>query len=92
VIALGLAAFLTVNVALIAYSTRAGQLRDDNRIPISQTVDDDVTLLRVELELLSTDVSVLLADARTVSGAFVGSTESVLDRSEEHTAERAPES
>jgi len=78
-IALGLAAFLTVNVALIAYSTRAGQLRDDNRIPISQTVDDDVTLLRVELELLSTDVSVLLADAQTVSGAFVGSTESVLD-------------
>ncbi len=79
VIALGMASFLTVNVALIAYSVRAGQLREDNQVPISQTVDDDITLLRVELELLSTDVSVLFADARTVSGAFVGSTESALE-------------
>lgn len=79
VIALGVAAFLTVNVALIAYSTRAGQMREDNRIPLSHTISDEVTLLRVELELLSTDVSVLLAEPQTARGTFVGSTESALD-------------
>lgn len=78
VLALGLAAFITVNIALLAYSSRAGQMRDDNRIPITQTINSGVTLLRVELNLLSTDVNVLLAEPNSIGGEFVGSTESQL--------------
>ncbi len=76
VIALVLTAALAVNVALIAFSARAGQMREDYRLPITEQISPDVTLLRVDVSLLNSDLNLLLADPAAIEGEFVGSLES----------------
>lgn len=78
VVALAVTLAVAFNVGLIAYSTRSGQYREDNRIPLAQAISGDVNLLRVEANLLTTDVNILLADPQSIGGEFVGSLESTL--------------
>lgn len=73
VVSLGLVA----GVALVAYSSRATQFRDDQQLTISQPIEDDITLLAVNVDTLSTDVEILAGTQNDViTGEFVGSAES----------------
>ncbi len=77
-IALVIGVGITVALAAASFSTRATQLRDDNQAPINQTIGADITLLRVEVDTLATDVEIVrsLAGGRLVGGLFSGSQES----------------
>lgn len=77
-VALAVSLAIAVNVGLLAYSTRSAQTRDDNRIPIEAVISTGVNLLRVEADLLTTDVNVLLSESGAVSGEYVGSLENTL--------------
>lgn len=78
VVALALTVTLVFNVALIAFSARANQPRTDYRVAIRESISPDVNLLRVSVELLAADLNILLAERGTISGAFVGSEESLV--------------
>jgi hypothetical protein len=80
VIALLVGLILTGALAAVSFSTRATQLRDDNQIPISQAISPAITLLRVEVDTLATDVEIVrsLDSGRLVGGLFSGSAESNL--------------
>ena len=73
VIVLGLSGALVAGVAYAAYTNRAGQLRDDQRVPIDQTVGDDVALLVVNVNILDTDVEVFSSSGARIGGEFTGS-------------------
>lgn len=79
VAALVVSAALVGVVAVVAFNSRSAQQRDSYQEIISETVSPDITLLRVQIELLSTDVELLRSlDANQISGRFTGSTESHL--------------
>lgn len=69
---------LVGGVASYAFSARATQQRDDYREPVLQAVGPNVTLLRVQVRTLATDIELLrrLGTDRVVTGQFVGSLES----------------
>ncbi|MBZ0280109.1 MAG: hypothetical protein K8L97_05175 [Anaerolineae bacterium] len=76
---------LIVSVALVgglaasAYSSRATQERSDYQEVIAQPIDSGITLLRVSVNTLGTDVEIVRSLASgTVSGQFSGSSESLL--------------
>jgi hypothetical protein len=74
-----LTAILVGGVATYSFSTRAEQQRDDNRVNFEQPVSDGITLLRVRLHTLTTDVILARAlDGGSISGEFVGSSESAI--------------
>lgn len=81
VIALALTAFIAVNIAVIGYSSRSTQQRDDRRVPVAQAIGEGVTLLTVDISVLSSDVRITLdtSAGRVVTGEFVGSRESAFD-------------
>jgi multidrug transporter EmrE-like cation transporter len=81
VIALVIALALAGGVAAVAFSSRQNELRDDTRQPISQLIPADITLLRVNASVLSTDVDVFSsADPATgVSGEFLGAIDNRID-------------
>jgi len=67
-------------IATAAYSSRSSQLRDDNRVQDTITVEDDITTLLIDVETLQTQVEFFAAtDERTINYEFVGSSESDLD-------------
>lgn len=76
-IALVLSAALAGGVATYAFSTRTAQQREDNRQPIAQPVSANITLLRLSVSTLTTDVELLrsLDPSRTVIGEYLGSSE-----------------
>ena len=76
-IALAISVALVVNVALIAFSVRTSQQRDDNVQQIAQEIGSDVSLLQLSVDTLRTDlnIGVSLVDDKIVSGEFIGSTE-----------------
>jgi len=76
-IAFLLTAVLVGGMAAYSLSTRAEQQRDDNQLEFAQPVGEGITLLRVRLQTLATDVILgrTLGD-QVVSGRFLGSTES----------------
>lgn len=81
VIALALTAFIVVNIALLAFSGRASQQRTDQTVVVAETIGPNVTLVSMEINLLSSDID-LVADTsgqRTVTGQFIGSTESAVE-------------
>jgi hypothetical protein len=80
VIALLVGLALTGALAAVAFSTRATQLRDENQTPINQVIGPEITLLRVEVDTLATDVEIVrsLEGGRQVGGLFSGSQESDL--------------
>jgi hypothetical protein len=70
-------ALLVGGLAAYSFSTRAVQQRDDNQVEFAQPVGDGITLLRVRLQTLATDVILARsAGESAISGSFVGSTES----------------
>lgn len=76
-IALILTAVLVGGMAAYSFSTRAEQQREDNRVEFAQPVGEGITLLRVRVQTLATDVELVRSlEANSVSGEFVGSTES----------------
>jgi hypothetical protein len=77
-LALVLSAALVGGVAALAFSTRAAQQRDDYRESVLQPVAPQVTLLRLRISTLATDIELLrrVGSDRVISGAFVGSAES----------------
>jgi len=80
VIALALTGAVVVNVALVAYSSRAGELRNDQRVPVSIAIPQGVTLLTLDIGTLATDVQITFDASldHTVTGEFIGSTESLI--------------
>jgi hypothetical protein len=79
-IALLVGLLLTGALAAVSFSSRATQLRDDNQTPINQVIGPDITLLRVQVDTLATDVEIVraLAGGRAIGGLFSGSQESEL--------------
>jgi hypothetical protein len=77
-LALVVTAALVGGVASYAFSARATQQRDDYREPVLQAVGPNVTLLRIQVRTLATDIELLrrLGTDRVVTGQFVGSPES----------------
>lgn len=68
---------LVGGVTFYAYSSRATQQRSDQQFPIEQPIEDDVTLLAVNVNTLSTDVEIRAGtDPQMLTGEFIGSTES----------------
>jgi hypothetical protein len=78
IFALVLSAGLVIGLALAAFTTRATQQRDDYRETVNQAIGADVTLLRLQIQALATDIELLprLGTERVISGEFVGSLES----------------
>ncbi|MFN8375345.1 MAG: hypothetical protein U0694_21015 [Anaerolineae bacterium] len=77
-IALILSVALVAGVAYAAFTTRAQQQRDDQQQSFEEPLPEGLTLLRVRISTLATDVDVVLAPegAARIAGRFVGSTES----------------
>jgi hypothetical protein len=77
-LALIVSAALVAGVVTAAFSTRASQQRSDYQAPVLQEVGPTVTLLRVRIRTLATDVELLrrVGADRVITGQFTGSTES----------------
>lgn len=77
-IALLVSVALVTGVVTYAFSTRSQQQREDYQQTITQAIDNNISLLRLRLETLATDIDIQSStlDDRQVSGEFVGSTES----------------
>lgn len=77
-LALVVTAALVGGVASYAFSARATQQRDDYQEPVLQAIGPDVTLLRLQIRTLATNVELLrrVGSDRVVSGQFTGSSES----------------
>src|SRR5690606_33970399 len=69
---------LAGGVAALAYSSRSAQQRSDYRESVVQNIDANITLLRVQIRTLTTDVELLrrIGSDRDITGEFVGSAES----------------
>ena len=70
---------LVAGISTTAYSVRQGQTRVENEITHTEDIGERVSLLRVRVQALTTDVEVVRApsgDERTISARFIGSTES----------------
>jgi len=78
-IALAICAALVAGVTVAGFSNRATQERDDYQETITQDIGDNINLLRVRLEMLSSDVELAQAlETGRVVGQFTGSTESLV--------------
>ena len=77
-IALVLSGALVAGVVYAAFNNRAMQQRQDLQQAIEQSLPEGLTLLRVRIQTLATDVDIVRAPegAAAISGRFVGSTES----------------
>jgi len=76
-IALVLTAVLVGGMAAYSFSVRAEQQREDNRVEFAQPLGAGITLLRVRVQTLATSVDVVASlEQGTISGEFLGSTES----------------
>ena len=79
--ALALLASAIVAVVIIssAYSTRATQQRQDHQQAISQPLGSNLSLLRVRIQTLATDVDLLGTLTTEVTGTFVGSSDNQIE-------------
>lgn len=80
-VALIIGVALTAGVAAYAFNTRAAEQRTDTQQSITQAISTETTLLRVQINALSTDIEVLggLARAAGVTGMFIGSSDHRVD-------------
>lgn len=76
-VAVVLTVFLVIGVGYGAYTDRADQIASGEARTFDQMIPADVTLLRVRVQTLTTDIELLtgLTDERVVMGEFVGSPE-----------------
>ncbi len=84
-IALVVSVALTAGIAYYAFDARAQQQRSDNRQPIEQVLPANITLLRLRVQALDTEVELLrsLDAVPLVTGEFVGSSDNTFDVSYE---------
>ena len=84
-IALLLTLALVGVIAVTAFNSRSAQVREDNRQVIDQTLPADVTLLRLRVQTLATDVELRrsLDPSPGIRGEFVGSLDNQIDVSYE---------
>jgi hypothetical protein len=85
VASVGVAAFVISS----AYSTRATQQRSDSQQPIQQTLGSSLSLLRLRIQTLSTDVDLLGTLTTDVHGTFVGSSDNHIDVSYTEAADNS---
>jgi membrane protein implicated in regulation of membrane protease activity len=80
-IALFISLLLVAGIAYYAFSQRAQQQRSDNVQVIEQTLPTEITLLRLRVQALETEVELLRAlDTQPrVSGEFIGSSDNTMD-------------
>jgi hypothetical protein len=80
-IALVASGILVIGVASAAFNTRAAQQRTDFTQPIEQPLPPELTLLRLRVEGLTTDVEFIRALDPTsrVTGAYIGSSENQVE-------------
>jgi hypothetical protein len=87
-IALILSIALVVGIGVYAFNARAGQPRSENQQAIAQALPANISLLRVRVLMLTSDVELLRAfQSDSVSGEFVGS----LDNRVEISYEELPD-
>lgn len=81
-IAVILTSSLVGGIAFAAYTMRADEPRTDQQITIEQEIDDDITLVVVNVSVLDTDVTIVrgTGDTLEVGGQFVGSTETQINQ------------
>ncbi|MEP7290865.1 MAG: hypothetical protein ABI835_03730 [Chloroflexota bacterium] len=72
-----------------AYSTRATQQSDDNHQPIAQELGSGLTLLRLRIQTLATDIDLLGTLTTSVTGEFVGSADNRIEISYEELADNS---
>ena len=79
VVALVITGIVIAGVTITAYSNRAGKAQDAQRQTINQLIGETVSLLQINIETRDTDVELRASESsNTISGAFVGSSESQL--------------
>lgn len=79
-ITLVVSGLLVAGVIAAAFSSRATQLRSDYQNTLDQSVSPDINLLRVQVTTLSTDVEIVRSlQTRSISGQFIGSSESLFE-------------
>lgn len=89
-IALLATAGLVAGVAFTAYSQRAGQQRTENHQLIAQALPESLSLLRVRVQTLLTDVELLGVPAGgAVNGEFTGSSDNAVEVSFEQLADNS---
>ena len=77
-ITLVVSGLLVAGLVSTAFSSRATQLRSDYENAINESVSPAINLLRVQVSTLSTDVEIVRSlQARSITGQFIGSTESL---------------
>ncbi len=88
-VAFVVSAALVVGLGAYAFSSRAARQSDDQTVTISQPVRNDLSLLRIRVSTLSTDVELLRAldDSAGVSGKFTGSSESLVTSTYDEAAD-----
>lgn len=70
---------LVAGVATLAYSSRAGEQRDDQVQTVEAALDAGVSLLQVDVTALTTDIEIGLSNTdRTITGGFTGSRQSTV--------------
>lgn len=78
-IALVLSLVVAAGIVSAAYNTRATQQSTDNTQPIQQALGSNLTLLRLRIQTLATDVDLLGTLTSEVRGEFVGSSDNRID-------------
>lgn len=67
-------------LAAVSFSSRSAQPRDDYQQTLDEPVGESITLLRVQLRLLDTDVEIVRTlQGRSALGQFIGSRESLVN-------------
>ncbi|MFN8562509.1 MAG: hypothetical protein U0703_13030 [Anaerolineae bacterium] len=89
VIALVVSAAVAGLIISSAYSARATQQRTDIRQPIQQTLGANLTLLRLRVQTLSTDVDLLGTLTSDVRGEFVASSDNEIQLSYTEAADNS---
>lgn len=89
VIALALSGVIVAGIVTTAYSTRATQQSTDQQQVISQQLGSNLSLLRLRIQTLDTDVDLLGTLTSSVGGQFVGSSDNRIDISYEELADNS---
>lgn len=72
---------LGLSLGALAFNARVTQFREDQRVTYAETLAEDVLLLQVNVETLTSDVEFLNhAQARQLSARFIGSHSSILQQ------------
>ena len=80
IVATALSVILVGAIAFTAYNSRVNQTRDDQQIAINQPIDDVISLLVINVDMSTTDISLLPGSQNArVTGTFAGSTESEIN-------------